>query len=500
MRSFDVFDTAVFRRVFKPIDIFHLLEDKLGNDFYNKRMDAEDKAREINPYYTLEDIYKFLPEFSIDNELAVEYENIYVNPDILREYNKDPKNSVFISDMYLTSDKIIKILENAGYENPKVFVSCEMKACKGTGELFTEVEKKLGGQISKHYGDNYVADLLGAKKAGIPEVVFNPPLEKHNINLPMVNDPVFEKLLAIAEVYGSPEEQLTFYVSPLISEFTKWILSKRKEGQKIFFLSRDMIVPYKLATEVLGAKDVYYLHASRKSLAPFILKSKNKSLKEHFGSMDLEDIPEKSSIKEIKGYFSKFDIRSGDIIVDIGYSGTIQACIDEMFRIKTRGLYIQTNNKIEGIDTEMFLNHSVLSYFLIVELPLGSPEDCVCSYENGNPVFHAENNFRKLQAERLTDLLFNFSKELIGTDISIYNIEQALIHLQFYPNKQLLNLFNKEIYSNKRTGESIIGFSREQIKNGKLFECYANSYAKPLFRKLLREDPELGYLEKLLGE
>lgn len=500
MISFDVFDTAVFRRVYKPTDIFRLLEDKMGNDFYNKRLYAEDKAREENPYYTLEDIYKSLPEFPMGEELAMEKENIYANPDILAEYNKDPENSIFISDMYLTPDKIKEILENVGYKNPRVFVSCDMKACKATGELFTKVEKELNVQIAKHYGDNYVADLLGAKRAGIPKVVFSPPLEKYSVNLPMVKNPEVKKLSAIAEVCGSAEEQLTFYVAPLVSEFTKWVLSKRKEGQKIFFLSRDMIVPYKLATEVFNAKDVYYLYASRKSLASFIAKSKNKSLKEHFITMDLENLSKKNNIKEIKEYFSKFNIKDKDIIVDIGYSGTIQACIDEMFSIKTKGLYIQINNKIDGIDAEEFLHRHVLTYFLAIELPLGSPEDCVCSYKSGKPVFHPENSFRKLQAGRLTDLLFNYSKEFSHIDVNINDIEQFLIHLQFYPNKQLLDLFNEEIYSNKRTGESIIGFNREKIKNGDLFECYNNSYAKPLFRRMLKEDIELSYLEKLLGE
>ena len=289
-------------------------------------------------------------------------------------------------------------------------------------------------------------------------------------------------------------------MAPLVSEFTKWVLNERREGQKIFFLSRDMIIPYRLATEVLHAKDVYYLNVSRKSLAPFIVKSKNKSLKEHFGTMNLEDIPKGNNVNEIREYLSKFSIQDGDIIVDIGYSGTIQACIDEMFKIKTRGLYIQTNSKIKGISAEMFLSRSVLTYFLVIELPLGSSEDCVCGYSKGEPVFYPENPFRKLQAERLTNLLFAFTKELVNTNISIYDIEQTLIHLQFYPNKQLLALFNQEIYSNKRTGESIIGFNKEEIKNGKLFELYNNSYAKPLFRKLLREDFELGYLERLLGE
>lgn len=499
LRSFDIFDTAIFRKVFEPQDIFTLIEEERGDNFKEKRIEAEKKASEKNHFYTLEEIYEFLPEFSMEDEINTEVANIYVNKEVLEEYNKDPENSIFISDMYLTSDKLKKILEGVGYTNPKIFVSCEMKAYKTGGKLFRKVEKKLGRQISKHYGDNYMADILGAKEAGIPETVFQPPLYKYKLNFPVIKNSKLKKVLAILEAEGNAEEQLVGYVAPMVSEFTKWVLSQRKEGQKIFFLSRDMIVPYRLAAEVLEAKDVYYLNVSRKSLAPVIKKSNNKSLKEHFGTMNLEGVhSSKESLEEIKNYLNKFDIKDGDIIADIGYSGTVQACIDEVLGVKTRGLYIQTNGMINNINTEMFLSRSVLSYFLIVELPLGSDEDCVIRYNNGEPVFSPEHEIRKKQAGYLTNLLFDYSKELLNINISTNDIEQTLIHLQFYPNSALLNLFNQKIYSNKRIGESIIGFDRKEIMKGNLFNLYYNSYAKPLFRRMLSEDKELSYLEKLL--
>ena len=499
LRSFDIFDTAIFRKVFEPQDIFTLIEEEKGNNFKKKRIEAEKKASEKNHYYTLEEVYEFLPEFSIEDEINTEIANIYANNEILEEYNKDPENSIFVSDMYLTSDKLQRILEGVGYINPRIFVSCEMKAYKASGELFRKVEEKLNRQINVHYGDNYMADIVGAKEAGIPETHFKPSLSTHKLSLPAVKNSKLKKVLAILETEGNAEEQLVGHVAPMVSEFTKWVLSQRKEGQKIFFLSRDMIVPYRLATEVLEAKDVYYLNVSRKSLAPVIKKSKNKSLKEHFGTMNLEDLhSNKKSLEEIKNYLNKFDIKNGDIIADIGYSGTIQACIDDLFGIKTKGLYVQVNNKIEGINLEQFLNRSVLSYFLIVELPLGSSEDCVCGYKDGEPVFSPEHETRKKQAEHLTNLLFSYSSEFLNVHINVRDIEQTLIHLQFYPNSGLLDLFNQKIYSNKRIGESIIGFDRKEIMKGNLFNLYNNSYAKPLFRRMLSEDKELSYLEKLL--
>ena len=37
MESIDIFDTALFRDVYEPADIFQLLEDVFGNNFKQKR-------------------------------------------------------------------------------------------------------------------------------------------------------------------------------------------------------------------------------------------------------------------------------------------------------------------------------------------------------------------------------------------------------------------------------------------------------------------------------
>ena len=44
MDSIDIFDTAIFRDVYEPTDIFQLVEDVVGNGFKKQRIDAESKA------------------------------------------------------------------------------------------------------------------------------------------------------------------------------------------------------------------------------------------------------------------------------------------------------------------------------------------------------------------------------------------------------------------------------------------------------------------------
>ena len=71
----------------------------------------------------------------------------------------------------------------------KFFVSCELRALKGDGKLFTKVEEILGRKISKHIGDNYHADIKGAQRARIPEVEFiGPAIYNREVSTPVLED------------------------------------------------------------------------------------------------------------------------------------------------------------------------------------------------------------------------------------------------------------------------------------------------------------------------
>ena len=499
--SLDVFDTALFRTVFEPKDIFKLIEDKVGKDFYKKRIEAEKKAAEEFTFYNLGDIYKYLPEFSAFDELEMEYKNCIANFNILNMYNKNPEKYVFISDMYLPSYQIEGLLEKVGYKTPRVFVSCEMRAMKAGGKLFQKVQDKVG-KISCHYGDNYIADIEGAKLAGIQKVVFKPALYNRDIKIPIVNNPFLKRYLALAH-YKNPQDKVASYIVPLITEFTKWVLSQRKKGQKVFFLSRDMYIPYVLAKEVLHAPDVYYLHVSRRSMADLCLHSSNQELKDRISSLfSEEEIKQRnqSNLQEILHYLEQFHIKDGDILADIGYAGTVQAAINDALQINTKGCYMQVaSDRIKNLDMKMFLSRSVITYCLLVEAVLGSAEDCVEGYKNGKVVFRAENKARKKLAKNTTDTILKIAKSMIFIDIDLFDVEQILIHLQYYPTDDIIEIFNKDIFSNRELGENIIGFDKKKILNGQLRECYNKSYAKPLFKKLLEEDEDLKYLSKLLN-
>ncbi len=507
MDSIDIFDTAIFRDVFQPTDIFKLIEEKVGKDFYNQRIQAENLAsKQRTAFYTLKDIYKHLPGFDPKMEIEMELSHTYSNPEILNMYKQNPSNYIFISDMYLDNKTLVKMLEKCGYEKPTVFVSCEEKCNKGSGILFEKVSKKLKTKIETHYGDNYRSDIQGARKQDI-EPVFKPALHKQGLNLPIVKNPLLKKYVAALEVSQErPLTKLAKWYAPLIYEFTKWVISKRKPGQHIYFLSRDMFMPYLIAGSFLKESDIHYLYASRRSLAPLFIASKEEPL---LDKMRIVLTPEEFKKKKAMGtkscidYLKSTGIKDGDILVDIGYSGSTQRIIEKFMDIKLKGLYMQLDQVQpihESLDMEMFLNRYALTYRFLAEFILTGPEDNIEGYYRNKPMVKPDNETRKQYAKHFNTVILNEAlfKRINRMNASVFDIEQMLIHIQTYPSMDMMKLFNQPILTNRHQLERGINFNRSSIMRGGLLNCYRRSYAKPLFKKMLLADPELCGLIDLL--
>lgn len=502
MESIDIFDTAIFRDVYEPKDIFKLIEQKVGRQFTTKRIEAENKAHQRFGYPTLQQIYTYIQEFDSKVEIDMERSHVYANPKILEMYKQNPKNYVFISDMYLPSHVLVGMLQKCGYENPRVFVSCEEKCNKGSGILFEKVQRKVG-TITRHYGDNYKSDIEGAVKQGI-EPVFHPALHKMELNVPIVKNPLFKKYAAAILV--SEERTITKlakYYAPLIYEFTKWVISKRKPGQHIYFLSRDMFMPYLISRGLLGQTDVHYLYCSRRSLSPLFIDSKDKELvnKAHIVLSDEEYRNKMGGVRECIKYLRDSGIKDGDIIVDIGYSGSTQKIIERTLKIKLKGLYVQLDQNVDKIlDAQMFLNRCALTYRFLAEFIFTSPEDCIEGYRDGKVIVEPDNPQRKEYAKHINSIIVNerLFNRINRMKLTVFDIEQMLIHIQNYPDMELLELFNQPILTNRKKLERGVNFDREAILHGKLLECYKLSYARPWFKKMLEMDPELKGLVKLL--
>lgn len=402
--SLDVFDTALFRKVFYPTDIFDVVEDKVGNNFKALRIAAQNSAARKVPFYGLIDIYKEISfPFSPKEEIKAEYENCIANPYILEMYNKGEADFVFISDMYLPSTVIKSMLEKCGYKDPKVYVSCELKAVKGSGKLFTQVESTLKRKINKHIGDNYNADILGAKKAGIKEIEFiGPPIYNKKVVTPVLKNVKLRKLLIDKELSNaSIAEKVGYQFAPLALGFTQRVLKEATDKQTVFFNARDSFVLYIIARWILKTKKkIKYCRFSRRAnfLADIALNYsidhphnaasfrffrilRTKSIKDFLelfnlkNSVDLSPVFKKYNIninsnlefdsrkcsiiekvvllmqseiykrvKEEKKNFLKYveniGMKRGDIFVDSGYIGTLQGSLHRITGIDLKGMYL----------------------------------------------------------------------------------------------------------------------------------------------------------------
>ncbi len=185
--SFDVFDTALLRKVERPVDIFRTMEFQAssvvgsgGPSFFQRRLAAEAAAKEHRTV-TLGRIYEeFLsvPGTTASQrealgrlEMATEKKYTYAHPLILRLYRHAlelKKTVIFLSDMYLTSECIGEILEFHGFPLPQVYVSAEWGGNKGSGKLYRIVQEHLQIPANRclHFGDNFYADVLRARWNG----------------------------------------------------------------------------------------------------------------------------------------------------------------------------------------------------------------------------------------------------------------------------------------------------------------------------------------------
>lgn len=314
--SFDVFDTALLRTVLEPTDVFliagmrsaALLGELSPERFRDLRREADARCRprdlrgrrhEANlaeiytELATLAGISAEVGQALMEMELAVELEFTQANPEVLALYQEcvaRGQRIVFISDMYLPENALAKMLIEKGFSRfERVFVSCEFRQTKRSGELFPVVMREIGVPAERwvHIGDNVRADVEGARKKGIRAIHYVPPVEVAGGELPHLGrwrSSLAGSLmgaLIVNRYYGKKDrshlEESNFwehfgyaYVGPVYFGFVSWLVEQiRRDGiQRVHFLAREGYVIQQVyerfeAQRPLGLpRD--YLYASRR--------------------------------------------------------------------------------------------------------------------------------------------------------------------------------------------------------------------------------------------
>ena len=288
--SFDIFDTAIFRAVSKPDDVFRIMGSRLGvTNFPGKRKSAEAYARTWNDRIngtrevTLPDIYKVLAmrhgateeweQLEKDIEIQLTRQNPYIF-NVYEKLRELGKELIFTSDMYLPQDVLRAMLSRAGYVGyQKIYVSNEHGARKGDGTLQKLLVKEYGPHTSiAHVGDVYQADVVQSITAGISGV-YNPdqrvPLMREN-DMASLAGSFYEAVIYNSLGSGLWTEGLHythgFRVGGILTlGFAEFVdqLAKSKGIDKILFLGRDCDILSKVYRRFIGHTPSEYVDISR---------------------------------------------------------------------------------------------------------------------------------------------------------------------------------------------------------------------------------------------
>ncbi len=171
--SFDIFDTAILRRVARP-------EQALA---VAARHDAEARARaeldgsdpDLDAIYGELELPRdwdgdALRALEIETELRLCVRNEFIHA-LYSQAVESGKTVVFATDMYLPESVIAQILDGAGYRGyRKLYISSALPGeSKWNGKLYERIVRELNIAPNQllHVGDNPWSDVLAAARAGV---------------------------------------------------------------------------------------------------------------------------------------------------------------------------------------------------------------------------------------------------------------------------------------------------------------------------------------------
>ncbi|RUR51647.1 HAD family hydrolase [Vreelandella populi] len=314
--SYGIFDTLVTRLVGTPSAVFLLLGRRLCASgliectpaaFAEHRREAERQARQIaHPYdVTLETIYRELSDSLkmserdaqalAEAERALETELIRANPEMRDHINNARTHGdriVFLSDMYLSSEFLEARLTDLGLfqKGDSCYVSCETKKSKRYGDSFRDMAEREAvslGMIS-HIGDNYGADILAARKAGVRTEYFEHAhlnryekiLETYSVATDgltsvMAGASRMARLSvdAPSQVQAALRDVSAGVIAPVLAGYVLWILRRAKYLglRRLYFVSRDgqilLDIAQRMSQKIAGFDiELRYFYGSRQAL------------------------------------------------------------------------------------------------------------------------------------------------------------------------------------------------------------------------------------------
>jgi HAD superfamily hydrolase (TIGR01549 family) len=573
--------TKVFSYVEKKYkDLYHdeveqfsknrILAERMARERYAHEITLDQIYEELNQFYASEKCEK-LKKLEIQIELDFCQTNFFIYP--LYEYCLTKKKKIVItSDMYLPEDVIRLILEKNGYTYDYLFVSNSYGCNKANGKLFLEVLKQLNIKASEiiHIGDSLKADYLGSQKANIAGIKISKRkhknanyLECYCKNNAMVPTSLVEKV-------GF------FQIGTILANFSLWLDKNLKECHfsKIFFLSREgKIFMDSFDHYYKNNYDIRYLNVSRRSLTFPLLHLQNFSCleellryltikrnasvgdffqylnffeeaKRDFKEIDfnkkvyhLNDnahffhhlwlfLKDKSFLEyqKLEKYFAQENVSGEFAIVDIGWNGTMQKCLNNLLQSmnvkhEIKGFYFYA--KVQEKNMYSFVPTSYKKVCQAIENNIVFVENLFQNIEGSTIGYQMENNqylpikkkleFDEDSVQILKELkkgIFAFHKNFkISYLFSIYNSPlESLAYFLNHPTYQQIKVFQSFVYSDTKKGKIIVKrkltellFHPRLIKSDLIQSGWKSAYLKSIFKIPLPYGKMVTIMRKLGG-
>lgn len=315
MRSFDVFETALVRRVGTPDSVFLLLgaNPKVSritglseHRFAELRRWCEHEARFGHPSreIPLEEIYRklardlALPQSCVTTltDAELEYEAVLLTPNplirrLVTEARRSNGRVIWLSDTYVPASWLTAQLVRHGLLEPGdlVYVSNEHRASKTYGDLYELVAKEVGVEPKalKHTGNDEWADIAQARAAGWrvrPARQANPNRYESALEACAAPSAGLSSLLAGASITtrlkreAAAADPALWNVAasiggPALGSFALWLLLRAVELglERIYFVARDGELLLRIARalrpcipDAMGL-ELRYLYGSRQA-------------------------------------------------------------------------------------------------------------------------------------------------------------------------------------------------------------------------------------------
>lgn len=446
--SFDIFDTLLLRPYIDPQEVLKVMEEQehaVGFAKARKKSDAQTYRECIarGGETTIEAAYELIPQWKhmMQKEMELERKVLCVNPEMKAlwdECGKQGKKRVIVSDMYLPSEFLKKVLVENGIEGwDGFYLSRDYDCRKSSGKLFEIMLKDQNVKPDDvfHIGDNMDSDVEQPMKLGIHAEHYRKISERFFEICPFAHyiDQRLAGVLALGWHKFQYEHsnatywnRLGFTIGGVLGYmYVKWIVetSKKLGINRLMFVARDGYIWQKICNELYPEIETEYVYAPRitsivvngaQGNDPWAIADRQRYIDTHLKGTDTKKIRD-----EYIQYLSTLNIDKHTALIDgCSSSFSAQCLMETCIGNPIFTFYLHAMGNIHHAAAFYQTNLYPLPFHMLLEFIFGAPNKPIKGIDAAGPIYN--NNIPKEE-------LFKIS---VSEEICIGSLECAK-HLSY---------------------------------------------------------------------